>query len=150
MKMMKLLNVMILIFSLKFVNSSCIKKCICFTESDLRCYNFEIKDYNDFQSLASKRRYIHFYKSEISVSKLMAIMPSLTGITIENDCHVIDCLSRYKTHIDGCNDYYGNDVMTTELSDITDAMKIENVIWITPVGCVLAILILAICITVLR
>jgi hypothetical protein len=111
-----------------------------------------MKDYNDFVTLASKRRNIHFYKSVISVSKLTAIMLQLTSITIANDCHLIDCFSRYKTHIDGCNYYYneGNYVVTTELSNITDTMNNTNITWITPVGCVLAILILAICITVLR
>jgi hypothetical protein len=152
MKMLKLLNIMILLISLKFVNTSCIKKCFCVSESELRCYNFELKDYNDFVSLALKRRIIHFYKSAISLSKLTAIMSQLTSVIIANDCHVIDCLSLYKTHIDGCNVYYNgdNDVMTTELSSITDTMNNTNVTWITLVGCVLAILTLAICITVLR
>jgi hypothetical protein len=158
MKIMKLINLMILLFFLKFVNSDCIKKCICFSESDLRCFNFEMKDYNDFVALASKRRNIHFYKSVISVSKLTTIMPQLYSITIAKDCHLIDCFSHYKTHISGCNDNYNEGYVTTELYNITVVttelynitVNNTNITWITPVGCVLVVLILALCITVLR
>jgi hypothetical protein len=37
----------LLIISLKYVNSGCVKNCICVTESELKCYNIELKDYTN-------------------------------------------------------------------------------------------------------
>jgi hypothetical protein len=150
--MIKLLNIMILLISLKFINTSCIKDCFCVSESELRCYNFELKDYNDFVSLALKRRIIHFYKSAVSLSKLTAIMTQLTSVIIANDCHVIDCLPLYNTHIEGCIvDYNGNiDVMTTEVYSVMDTKNNPNVTWFTLVGCVITVLTLGICVTIVR
>jgi hypothetical protein len=154
MKMFKLLTVIILIFSfLHFVNSNCLSKCICVSESDLRCFNLELRDYSEFVSLSTKRHTIYFYKSVISLSKLTAIMPHLTNINITSDCHVIDCFSQYKTHISGCNNDYNegiddnDDIATTKSYVIVNN---TNVTWVTAVVCVLVILMLIICITALR
>jgi hypothetical protein len=151
MKMFKLLTVIIFSF-LEFVNSNCLSKCICVTESDLRCFNVDLKDYSEFISLSSKRHTIYFYKSVISVSKLTAIMTHLTNINITSDCHVVDCFPQYKTHISGCNINYNegidDNIVTTE-SYVVDVNK-THVTWVTAVVCVLVILMLFICITALR
>jgi hypothetical protein len=133
MKTCKFVNLLILLLLVffKFVNSGCIKDCICRSETELKCFNIERNDYNNFKSLATKRETIYFYKSTIK------------------DCHVLDCSPLYNTLIEGCDD--DNDFTTHEITtELYNHNNNNNITWQALLGALSVILPLAICVTILR
>jgi hypothetical protein len=152
MKMCKFFNMIILLICLKYV-SGCIKNCICVSETELKCYNIQLNDYSNFESLSSKREILYFYKSTVSVTKLTKVMSNLKKVIVTKDCHVLDCTPLYTTVIEGCynddTEYFTNG----ELSSVTYTIAVNNnaiVVWQTLVGSLSWVLTLAICVTILR